>query len=59
MSLRSVWEIEGEPVRKNEGEKERKLLSRFGGANQWEVVVILKGYKSEIQQFKIVWKQIA
>ena len=59
MSLRSAREIKGEPVHKNEGEKEKKLLSRFGGANQWEVVVILKGYKSEIQQFKIVWKQIA
>ena len=50
MSLRSVWEIEGEPVRKNEGEKEKKLLSRFGGANRWEVVVIQKGYKFRDQR---------
>ena len=42
----------------NEGEKEKKLLSRFGGANRWKVVVILKGYKSEIQRVKIVWKRI-
>ena len=59
MSLRSVWEIEGEPVHKNEGEKEKKLLNRFGGGTRWKVVVILKGYKSEIQRVKIVWKQIA
>ena len=54
MSLRSVREIKGEPVHNNEGEKEKKLLSRFGGANRWKVVVILKGYKSEIQRVKIV-----
>ena len=59
MRLRSVREIEGEPVHNNEGEKEKKLLNRVGGATRWKVVVILKGYKSEIQQVKIVWKQIA
>jgi hypothetical protein len=31
MSLRSAREIKGEPVHNNEGEKEKKLLSRFRG----------------------------
>ena len=52
LSLRSVREIKGEPVHNNEGEKENKLLSRFGGATRRKVVVILKGYKSEIQRVK-------
>ena len=42
----------------NEGEKEKKLLSRFGGANRWKVVVIQKGYKitinSEISELLLV-----
>ena len=36
LSLRSVREIKGEPVHKNEGEKEKKLLSRFGGGQPVE-----------------------
>ena len=54
MSLRSVREIKGEPVHNNEGEKEKKLLSRFGGANRWKVVVILKGYKLGTSELLIV-----
>ena len=54
MSLRSVWEIEGEPVRKNEGEKERKLLNRIGVATRRKLVVILKGYKSGDQRIPLV-----
>ena len=50
MSLGSVREIKGEPVHNNEGEKEKKLLSRCGGANRWKVVVIQKGYKFRDQR---------
>jgi hypothetical protein len=54
MSLRSAREIKGEPVHNNEGEKEKKLLSRFGGATRWKVVVILKGYKLGTSELLIV-----
>jgi hypothetical protein len=56
MSLRSVREIKGEPVHNNEGEKEKKLLNRFGGATRCKVVVILKGYKLGTSELLIVWK---
>ena len=50
MSLRSVREIKGEPVHNNAGEKEKKLLNRFGGATRCKVVVIQKGYKFRDQR---------
>ena len=54
MSLGSVREIKGEPVHNNEGGKEKKLLSRFGGATRRKLDVILKGYKSGDQQDPVV-----
>ena len=54
MSLGSVREIKGEPVHNNEGEKEKKLLSRFGGATRRKLDVILKGYKSGDQRIPLV-----
>ena len=36
-------EIKGEPVHNNEGEKEKELLNRFGGADWRKVFVIPEG----------------